>query len=184
MKKVTLIISGLLATASANSLANNLAIDIGNDSFAAELVSTGFSQNSKFSLGIISAENNQNVYSFKALVTGKVQSANNLSAAMGAKLYFIDTKRENAQGLALGGEVNYQLPSNKLIDFDIAAYIAPNPTLTDDFDYLTDITAKASYSVLPNGKVYISYRNIKAEHEDYNTVTINNGFNIGFDLKY
>ncbi|MDX2368638.1 MAG: hypothetical protein QNK36_09595 [Colwellia sp.] len=64
---------------------------------------------------------------------------------MGGKAYIISFFDENIQALALGGELNYKIPLNEKFELHGSIYYAPSPTLTDDLDYLTDITITASY---------------------------------------
>jgi hypothetical protein len=184
MKKITLSIAALIAATSLNSHANNLAIDIGNDAVNLEIASTNLAQNSEFSFAMLYGDNDVHLYSFKGLVTGQLEQNTNLTAALGGKIYLLDYRDENIQGLALGGELHYQLPMNKKIEFDGSIYYAPSPTLTDDLDYLTDLTLTASYNLLKNGAIYVNYRTIKANHESGADFRIDNGFNIGLKFSF
>ncbi|MBL4900240.1 MAG: hypothetical protein JKX76_11485, partial [Colwellia sp.] len=161
MKKITLSIASLLAITTLNSQATDLAIDIGSDAFSIEVGSKTFSQDNEFAVAMLHADD-LHLYSFKGLVTGALEQNNNLEVALGGKAYVINFFDENIQGLALGGELNYKIPMNEKLELHASMYYAPSPTLTDDLDYLTDLTITASYKILHNGAIYINYRNIQA----------------------
>lgn len=183
MKKIALSIASLLTIIALNSHAANLAIDIGKDAVSVELGSKSSSRDSEFSVAMLHADD-LHLYSFKGLVTGGLDQNENLKAALGGKAYIINFFNENIQGLALGGELNYKLPRNEKFELHGSVYYAPSPTLTDDLDYLTDLTIRASYKLLDNGAIYINYRNIQANQESGGDLKMDNGFNIGIDFTF
>ncbi|MDX2366875.1 MAG: YfaZ family outer membrane protein, partial [Colwellia sp.] len=181
MKKIALSIASLLTITTLNTHATNLAIDIGNDVFSVEVNSKNVSQGNEFSAAMLHADD-LHLYSLKGLVTGALEQNKNLEAALGGKAYLISFFDENIQGLALGGELNYKIPMNEKFELHGSFYYAPSPTLTDDLDYLTDLTITASYKLLHNGAIYINYRNIQANHESGADLKMDNGFNIGLEF--
>jgi hypothetical protein len=183
MKKIALSIASLLTITTLNSHAANLAVDIGSDVFSVELGSKSESQSNEFSVAMIHADD-LHLYSFKGLVTGVLDQSANLEAALGGKAYFINYFDENIQGLALGGELNYTLPMNEKIEFHGSIYYAPSPMLTDDLDYLRDLTITASYKLIDNGILYVNYRNIQAKHESASDLKMDNGFNVGIEFLF
>jgi hypothetical protein len=183
MKKIVLSIASLLTITALNSHATNLAIDISNDAFSVEAGSKNLSQGNEFSVAMLHADDLQ-LYSLKGLVTGVLEQNKNLEAALGGKAYLINYFNENIQGLALGGELNYKVPMNEKFELHGSIYYAPGPTLTDDLDYLTDLTITASYQLLNNGAIYINYRNIQANHESGGDLKMDNGFNIGLKFLF
>ena len=183
MKKIALSIATILGITTLNSHASNLAIDIGHNVFSMEVSSKTFSQDNEFSLAMIHGDD-LHLYSFKGLVTGVLEENKDLEVALGGKAYFINFFDENIQGLALGGELNYTIPMNNKIELHASAYYAPSPTLTDDLDYLTDLTITASYKIIKNGAIYINYRNIQADMESGGDLKMDNGFNIGLNFLF
>jgi len=183
MKKVALSIVSLLSLVAVNSHATNVAIDMGKDVFSVELNSKTVSQDNEFSLAMLHADD-LHLYSLKGLVTGVLEQNKNFEAALGGKAYLINYFSENIQGLALGGELKYKVPMNEKIELHGSVYYAPSPTLTDDLDYLTDLTITASYKLLHNGIVYLNYRNIQAEHESGADLKLDNGFNLGLKFLF
>ncbi|MEY8213460.1 MAG: YfaZ family outer membrane protein [Colwellia sp.] len=183
MKKIALSIASLLTITTLNSHAANLAIDIGNDVFSVEAGSKNFSQSNEFSVGMLYADD-LHLYSLKGLVTGVLEQNENFEAALGGKAYFMRFFDENIQGLALGGELKYKMPMNERFELQGSIYYAPSPTLTDDLDYLTDLTITASYKLLNNGAIYINYRNIQANHESGGDLKMDNGFNVGLEFLF
>lgn len=183
MKKIAVSIATLLTITSLNSHAASLAIDIGNDVFNVEASSKNISQDSEFSVAMLHGDD-LHLYSLKGLVTGVLDQNANVEAALGGKAYFINYSDENIQGLGLGGEVSYKLPINEKIKLHGAIYYAPSPLLTDDLDKLTDLTLTASYQLLKNGTVYVSYRNIQADHDSGFDLKMDSGFNLGLKFLF
>jgi len=183
MKKIAVSIASLLAITTLNSHATSLAIDIGNDVFSVEAGSKNLSQDSEFSVAMLHADD-LHLYSLKGLVTGVLDQNENLEVALGGKVYFINYFNENIQGLALGGEVSYKIPMHEKIQLHGSMYYVPSLLLTDDLDYLTDLTITASYQLLKNGTVYINYRNIQANHDSGFDLKMDNGFNIGLKFLF
>ncbi|WP_114324835.1 YfaZ family outer membrane protein [Candidatus Colwellia aromaticivorans] len=183
MKKIALFIVSLLTITTLHSHAKNLAIDIGNDVFSVEVGSKNFTQDNEFSVAMLHADD-LHLYSFKGLVTGVLEQNKNLEVALGGKAYYISFFDQDIQGLALGGELNYKIPMNEKFELHGSVYYAPSPMLTDDLDYLTDLTITASYKVLKNGAIYINYRNIKANQESGSDLKIDNGFNVGLNFLF
>ncbi|KMT66163.1 YfaZ family outer membrane protein [Catenovulum maritimum] len=182
MKKLTSLTAILLSGMTFQASASNLMLDIGNDSINAELNSNKLSNNASFSVGALINENDDKLFSIKALVSGNIQKQQNITAGIGAKLYFADVGEENVQGLGLGGEFAYQLPDVPEIELTLHAYYAPSIALSDDLDYQIDTAARLSYKLIENGAVYLSYRHVKATHESKTNFTIDNGLNFGFQF--
>ncbi|MFT5719595.1 MAG: hypothetical protein ACJAXJ_004168 [Colwellia sp.] len=183
MKKIALSIVSLLTITTLSSHAANLAIDIGSDVVSVEVGSKDFSKNNEFSAAMVHTDD-LHLYSLKGLVTGVLEQNENLEAALGGKAYLINFFNENIQGLALGGELNYKIPMNEKFQLHGSIYYAPGPTLTDDLDYLTDLTITASYKLLKNGAIYINYRNMQANLELGGDLKMDNGVNIGLNFLF
>lgn len=183
MKKIALYIVSLLTITTLNTQATNLAIDISNDVLSVEAGSKNFSQDNEFSVAMLHADD-VHLYSLKGLVTGVLEQNKNLEAALGGKAYVIRFFGENIQGLGLGGELNYKIPMNDKFQLHGSVYYAPSPTLSDDLDYLTDLTITASYQLLINGTVYINYRNIQVNQALGGDLKMDNGFNLGLKFLF
>ena len=186
MKTLSRLALSLLSIIPLHAYANNLAVDIGKDTFSAEFATSNVSNDTTFTFGAISAKNDHKLYHFKALVTGQLESNNNVTISLGGKVYYADlaSPSDNLSALSLGGDVEYSLPQNSKVKLSVSLYIAPEATISDDFDLLTDATLTASYQVLKNGSVYINYRNLKVSHESGGNVYINDGVNIGLNLTF
>lgn len=186
MKKLSRIALGLLSIFPLHGYANNLAVDIGSDTFSAELSTNNVSKDATYTLGAISAEDNHKLYHFKAAVTGELESNTNVTASLGGKVYYADlaSPSDNVTALSLGGDVQYTVPQNNKVKLGLSLYVAPEVTISGDFDLLTDFTMTASYQLLKNGAIYINYRNIKISHESGGNVYINDGVNVGLNLTF
>ena len=186
MKKLSRLALTSISILPLHGYANNLAVDIGKDTFSAEFAKSNSSEDATFTIGAISAEDDHKVYHFKALVTGELDGNENIKASLGGKIYYVDLTRpiDNLTALSLGGEIEYSLPQNDKVKFGLSLFAAPKVTISNDFDLLTDFTITASYQVLNNGAVYLNYRNLKVSHENGGNVHVNDSVNIGLNLTF
>ena len=186
MKKLSFLTLSILSVFPIHSYANTLAVDIGNDTFSAEFSKSNSAEDATFTIGAISAEDDHKLYHFKALVTGELESNENIKASLGGKVYYADlaSPSDNLTALSLGGDIEYSLPQNDKVKFGLSLFVAPKVTISNDFDLLTDFTISASYEVLKNGSVYLNYRNLKVSHENGGSFHVNDSVNIGLNLTF
>lgn len=183
MKKLALLTAGIIASINV-AQASELTIDIGNNAFRTEFVSTELGKGSEMSLAVLATDNDINVYSAKGLVTGNVENIRGLDASLGVKGYYLDIPGEDEYGFGLGGEVSFKLPANPRAQIETHFYYSPGITVSGDVDYITDISIRGSYKLLKNGEVYVGYRNLSAEMKDAGNLELNKGLNVGFKFLF
>ena len=185
MKKSALIAIGFSALFTATTQASELTIDIGNDAFRTEFVTTELGNNSEFSIAVLATDNDINVYSAKGLVSGRVEEVNGLNASLGVKTYYLDIDHvDNEFGFGLGGEVSFKIPSSPRLQVETHFYYSPGITFSGDIDYITDFSVRGSYQLLKNGEVYLGYRNLEANIKNAGSFDLNDGLNIGFKFLF
>lgn len=184
MKKLALLAAGFVALFTTASQASELTIDIGNNAFRTEFVSTELGPNSEISIGVLATDNDINVYTAKGLVSGDVENLKHLNAALGVKTYYLSIPGDDQFGFGLGGELGFKLPGNPRAKLETHMYYSPGITFSGDIDYVTDFSLRAGYQLLKNGEIYVGYRNLRAEHKGGYSIELNQGLNIGFKFLF
>ncbi|HEX5314339.1 MAG TPA: YfaZ family outer membrane protein [Gammaproteobacteria bacterium] len=113
--------------------------------------------------------------------------ASPVTALIGVKALWVDPSYSGVSagyGLALGGGVQFSLPSYNRIAFGAALYWAPSVTSFSNLDHFIEEEARAGYRVLPNGTVYLGYRHMTAAFTNTDDLVIDNGFNVGMALRF
>ncbi len=110
-----------------------------------------------------------------------------VTALIGVKALWLSpdyTGVDSGYALALGGGVDWVLPSFNRLSFGGRIYWAPNVTsFSNATRYLAE-EARAGYRVLPNGTVYLGYRHVTASFEGTDSLIMDNGVNVGFSLRF
>lgn len=83
-------------------------------------------------------------------------------AHLGAKLLDIDASHVNAYGLALLGELDFNVGRNIWMGVD-AAY-APDIVFSGDFERYYEVRAHVSYQIIPQAQVFLGYQDAQAHH--------------------
>lgn len=110
-----------------------------------------------------------------------------VTALIGVKALWVDPNYSGVSSgyaLALGGGVDFTLPSYNRVMFGGYLYWAPNITSFGNAKRFLEEEARAGYRVLPNGTVYVGYRHVTATFTNTDDLVIDNGFNIGFALRF
>lgn len=181
MKKLVLLAASFSAFFTVAAHASELTIDIGNDAFHTEFVTTELSRNSQFAIAVLATDTDVNVYSAKALVSGNVENIKNLDAALGVKTYYLDLDTlDDEYGFGLGGEISYKLPMNPRAKLSGHYYYSPAITVSgSDVRYISDFSVQASYALLKNGEVHVGYHNLTAGILDSKDLEISAGLHLG-----
>ena len=86
--------------------------------------------------------------------------------------------------VALGGGVQFILPQYNRVVFGGYLYWAPNVTSFGRTQRFLEEALRAGYRILPNGTVYFGYRHVTARFKNAGDLLIDNGFNLGFSLRF
>lgn len=112
---------------------------------------------------------------------------NPVTAMLGAKALWISPSYpgvSNGYVVALGGGVNFALPAYNRLSFGGYIYWAPSVTSFSNAKRYLAMEVHAGYRLLPNGTVYVGYRRITARFKNTASVMMDNGFNVGFSIRF
>jgi len=110
-----------------------------------------------------------------------------VTVLVGAKALWLDPSfagASSASALALGGGVNFALPSYNRIAFGGYIYWAPSVTSFGNAERFLEEEVRGGYRLLPNGTVYLGYRHVTARFQGSGDSVMDNGFNLGFALRF
>jgi len=110
-----------------------------------------------------------------------------VTVLVGAKALWLDpdvTGVSSSYGVALGGGVNFALPSYNRIAFGGYIYWAPSVSSFGDSERFLEEEVRGGYRLLPNGTVYLGYRHVTARFKNRGEVVMDNGFNLGIALRF
>lgn len=169
---------------SINVAANDLYLDINPDAFFARFDGTHSSRGFNLSASALITDDNGEVYSVGLFKTGEVQNNTALQAGLGVKLAYIDGDNDDAQALAIGGSIAYQLPQASQVTVSAEVYYAPAITVTDDLDGFLDFSARVSYQLFENGSIYGGYRVVELDIEDAGEFEIDESLHLGIKLTF
>lgn len=108
-------------------------------------------------------------------------------AQIGAKALWINPAYRGVSSgtaIALGGGVNFALPQYNRLSFGGYIYWAPSVTSLGNSKRFLEEEARAGYRILPNGTVYLGYRHVVARFTNTDDLMIDNGFNLGFSIRF
>lgn len=114
-------------------------------------------------------------------------SGSPVTVVIGAKALWIDPDYSgisSGQVLALGGGVTFPLPTYNRIVFGGYLYWAPKITSFGNAKRFLEEEVRGGYRLLPNGTVYLGYRHVTAAFTNTDNLLIDNGFNLGFELRF
>lgn len=190
LKLITTTFAGLF---SFSALADSLSIDLASDAVRIQYGSTvSMSADSEFEwdAGFLLVEGD-NGESDRKLVTGTVRSIGDagiaehqVSAALGARAFWLNGEGFDAQAVGVGGEVSARLSGMDRIVFNGYAYYAPQILSFGDADAFLEWGGRAGYQVIRNGEVYVGYRQVKIEPTQGPDVTADTGFNLGMRFEF
>ncbi|MFA7553292.1 MAG: YfaZ family outer membrane protein [Spongiibacteraceae bacterium] len=90
------------------------------------------------------------------------------SGRLGGKVYYADNDGKSGNnsgyGLALGGDVNYQLMPD--LSLSAGAFFAPNVLAFSDYDHYKEVFIRANYQVFETASVGFGYSTLRLEPED------------------
>ncbi|MGH8225082.1 MAG: YfaZ family outer membrane protein [Gammaproteobacteria bacterium] len=110
-----------------------------------------------------------------------------VTALIGVKALWLNphyTGISSGYALALGGGVDWQLPSYNRLSFGGYVYWAPSVSSFGNAKRFLEGEIRAGYRVLPNGTVYLGYRHVTASFTNTGSLIMDNGVNLGFALRF
>ena len=105
-------------------------------------------------------------------------------AGIGARGYYIDAKLRDAKGtaLALGGFLNYEIPTVPNLSVRADAYYAPDVLSFDEIQRYSDLSARVQYRIIEQAWVYLGYRRADVNPDRGHSQKIDEGGYVGLML--
>ena len=119
------------------------------------------------------------------LVTGDAGARDaNVTAGLGGRVFLLDSDGPDGGGLALGGRVDARLPAFNRIGVIAYAYGAPSASTFGDLEAWYEYAVSLDYQVLKGASVYVGWRQLKVDVEDFGNATVDTGFHGGLRLSF
>lgn len=119
------------------------------------------------------------------LVTGDAGARQaNVTAGLGGRVAVLDAEDVTAAALALGGMVEMRLPAFNRIGAMAYVYGAPKASAFGDIEGYLEYAAGLDYQVLREASVYLGYRQLKLDGENFGTVSVDKGWHLGLRLNF
>lgn len=107
-----------------------------------------------------------------------------LTAGLGGKAFLFKVPgQETSVAIGLGGFAHYQPAGFDGFGGEIAAYYAPQVLSFSNLTEFADVQVRATYEVLPQGRVFVGYSNLWANF-DTGDVPMDDTITIGFRVRY
>ncbi|MGH6961724.1 MAG: YfaZ family outer membrane protein [Dongiaceae bacterium] len=119
------------------------------------------------------------------LVTGDAGARDaTVTAGLGGRVFALGGDGTDGGGLGLGGMVDARLPSFNRIGLIAYLYGAPEASTFGDLEGWFEYAVSVDYQVLRGASMYVGYRQLKVDLENFGNFTVDNGFHIGMRLKF
>lgn len=119
------------------------------------------------------------------LVTGDAGArAANVKAGLGGRIFLLDSDGPDGGGLALGGMVDARLPAFNRIGVIAYIYAAPAASTFGDLEAWYEYAVNLDYQVLQGASIYLGWRQLKVDVENFGDFTVDTGFNAGLHLSF
>ncbi len=107
-----------------------------------------------------------------------------LTAGLGGKAFLFKVpSQETSVAIGLGGFAHYQPAQLNGFGGEVAAYYSPQVLSFSDLTEFADLQVRATYEVLPQGRVFVGYSNLWANFES-GEVAMDDTVTIGFRVRY
>ncbi|MBT8097036.1 MAG: hypothetical protein HKN35_09775 [Woeseia sp.] len=109
-----------------------------------------------------------------------------LQAGLGVRLVHTRTDPSTFSGtaLALGAFARYTIPNADRFNIGAYGYYAPDVTSFGDQTEYYEIGARAGYSVIRDGDIYLGLRRIEAEYKGFGGYKLDSGLHVGFEFRF
>ena len=111
---------------------------------------------------------------------------NPLQAGLGVRSGIVDGERSKQQGIpiAIGAFFRYSLPSMDRLSIRGDAWLAPDILSIGDLDKYQDASLRLQYALLKQADIFVGGRYLNTEFSDGSRQIIDNGANIGFNIRF
>ncbi len=111
---------------------------------------------------------------------------NPLQAGLGLRSGYVDGEDSDQSGIpvAVGAFFRWALPDMDRLSVRGAAWIAPDALTFGDLDKYEDLSLRLQYALLREADVFIGARYLNTEYSNGSRAIIDNGLNLGFNIRF
>lgn len=95
-----------------------------------------------------------------------------------------DTERVGALGIGVQGGVMLSRSQTSSVEFIGEAFMAPSIASFTDAERYIELAARLQVEVIPQALVYLGYRRLSFDTNDYESLNIDSGFHVGLKLMF
>lgn len=105
---------------------------------------------------------------------------------IGDDLVIDDEDSEQVGALALGVQAGVLLSSSRStpVEFIGEAFLAPSIASFTDAERYLELAARLQIEVIPQARVYLGYRRLTIDTNDYDSLNIDSGFHVGLKVTF
>lgn len=165
-------------------LADSIDINLNNDTIQATYA-TAWRQ-AEFNVGFLSnTDQNDWAASMGLLASGEKQTADmRIDAGLGGKVYYANVSNQDVLALGLGGQISVH-PNSMPFGFSGYVYYAPDVVTFMDGDKFWEWGARVEFEVVKKtANIYVGYREMRADLDNNNHVTVDSGAHVGVKISF
>lgn len=175
------------ALASAPASAAELDLSLNDDAARLTYAWDIAADNLRLDAGWLHHQDRGDVINVGLHLEGAASSGNNpVIGGLGGKVFYIDPDGTSLDAVVLGvgGFLRYTLPRYNRFNLYAHAYFAPDVLAFGDGDRYQEVEARIGYNVLRDADVFIGVRYANIEFDPAGDLTMDNGLNVGIQLRF
>jgi len=174
----------LLIVSTYSVQANELWLDASNKAFNIRADATHATNGIIYSGSVLLTEDDEQLGTLGLWTHSQVGEIENLRGGLGTKIYGASEDDETFFALSIGGNIEYQFNSISELSLITEFFYAPEVTVSDDFDYLSDFSFRLKYQLFENAALYSGLRRIALEHESGTDIRLDNRLHAGINITF
>ena len=182
--RLRIFLAALAAGFSSAVAADSIDINLNNDTIQATYASNW--RTAEFNMGILTnTDQNDWAASLGLLALGEQQSgATRIEGGLGGKIYFADVANQDVLALGLGGQFR-TFPNNGPIGFGGYLYYAPDVVTGMDGEKFWEASVRVEFEMVKkSANIYLGYREMRADLDNGQDVTIDSGLHAGVKITF
>ncbi len=182
-------LAGLMAAAllCGSASAGEIDLSFNGDALRATYIYDFASNNLSGDVGFLNNSDKGTVINASLFVRGFASDGDNpLGAGVGIRTGYVDGDRPNQKGIpvAVGAFFNYALPAMNRLSLRGDAWIAPDVLSMGDLDKYQDLSLRLQYALLREADIFVGARYVNTEFSNGSEALIDNGVNVGFNIRF
>ncbi len=172
---------------SGGAVAGELDLSFNSDALRAIYVHDFASNDLSGDIGFANNSDKGTVINASLFVSGFASDGDNpLKAGLGIRTGYVDGDASKQTGIpvAIGGFFRYALPRMDRLSIRGDAWIAPDVLSLGDLDEYRDLSLRVQYALLREADVFVGARYLNTEFSNGSRALIDNGLNIGFNIRF